>query len=309
MKTVRRILSGLLILVLGLVIFLAASIVIDFLAGKGRILAVTNTTIPGQNGEPEVRAYVAAPPGEGPFPVVIMIHEFYGLNQSIVEKAEGLAQEGYLVVAPDTFRGSTTAWIPRAIYQVITNNPEQVNRDLDSVYAWIAAQPNAAQNRIGIAGFCYGGRASLSYSLHNNQLAATVIFYGSPVTDPQVLRSLPGPVLGIFGGADNSIPVEDVLAFEAALNQAGIPNEITIYAGQPHAFVTDIESIRSGGVQGQAWTQMLEFLEKNLKQGAVSRNSNPLPVYQDSFDWEYYLIVAYEHAFGTASHHPQHPED
>lgn len=307
MKTVRRILSGLLILVLGLFIFLAGSIAIDFLAGKGRILAVTNTTIPGRNGEPEVRAYVAAPLGEGPFPVVIMIHEFYGLNQSIVEKAEGLAQEGYLVVAPDTFRGSTTAWIPRAIYQVIINNPDQVNRDLDSVYAWIAAQPNAAQNRIGIAGFCYGGRASLSYSLHNNQLAATVIFYGSPVTDPQVLRSLPGPVLGIFGGADNSIPVEDVLAFEAALNQAGIPNEITIYAGQPHAFVTDIESIRAGGVQGQAWTQMLKFLEKNLKQGAVSRNSNPLPVYQDSFDWEYYLILAYEHAFGTASHHPQHP--
>lgn len=307
MKTVRRILSGLLILVLGLFIFLAGSIAIDFLAGKERILAVTNTTIPGRNGEPEVRAYVATPPGEGPFPVVIMIHEFYGLNQSIVDKAEGLAQEGYLVVAPDTFRGSTTAWIPRAIYQVITNNPDQVNRDLDSVYAWIAAQPNAAQNRIGIAGFCYGGRASLSYSLRNNQLAATVIFYGSPVTDPQVLRSLPGPVLGIFGGADNSIPVEDVLAFEAALNQAGIPNEITIYAGQPHAFVTDIESIRAGGVQGQAWTQMLKFLEKNLKQGAVSRNSNPLPVYQDSFDWEYYLILAYEHAFGTASHHPQHP--
>lgn len=307
MKTVRRILSGLLILVIGLFIFLAGSIAIDFLAGKERILAVTNTTIPGRNGEPEVRAYVATPPGEGPFPVVIMIHEFYGLNQSIVDKAEGLAQEGYLVVAPDTFRGSTTAWIPRAIYQVITNNPDQVNRDLDSVYAWIAAQPNAAQNRIGIAGFCYGGRASLSYSLRNNQLAATVIFYGSPVTDPQVLRSLPGPVLGIFGGADNSIPVEDVLAFEAALNQAGIPNEITIYAGQPHAFVTDIESIRAGGVQGQAWTQMLKFLEKNLKQGAVSRNSNPLPVYQDSFDWEYYLIVAYEHAFGTASHHPQHP--
>lgn len=307
MKTVRRILSGLLILVIGLFIFLAGSIAIDFLAGKERILAVTNTTIPGRNGEPEVRAYVATPPGEGPFPVVIMIHEFYGLNQCIVDKAEGLAQEGYLVVAPDTFRGSTTAWIPRAIYQVITNNPDQVNRDLDSVYAWIAAQPNAAQNRIGIAGFCYGGRASLSYSLRNDQLAATVIFYGSPVTDPQVLQSLPGPVLGIFGGADNSIPVEDVLAFEAALNQAGIPNETTIYAGQPHAFVTDIESIRAGGVQGQAWTQMLKFLEKNLKQGAVSRNSNPLPVYQDSFDWEYYLILAYEHAFGTASHHLQHP--
>jgi carboxymethylenebutenolidase len=269
MKIVKRILLGLLSLAMGLVILLAGSVAIDFAIGGERINAVTNTTIPGQNGGPDVRAYVATPPGDGPFPVVIMIHEFYGLNESIVGKAQGLAQEGYLVVAPDTFRGSTTAWIPRAIFQVITNKPEQVNQDLDSVYAWIEAQPNAVADRVGIVGFCYGGRASLSYSLHNDQLAATVIFYGSPVTDPQVLRSLPGPVLGIFGGADNSIPVEDVHAFEAALNQAGISNEIALYENQPHAFVTDMESIRSGGVQGQAWAQMLEFIEKNLKQRII----------------------------------------
>jgi len=303
MKTVKRILLGLLGLAMGLVILLAGSIAIDFTVGAERINAVTNTSIPGKNGGPDVRVYVATPQGEGPFPVVIMIHEFYGLNESIVGKAEGLAQEGYLVVAPDTFRGSTTAWIPRAIYQVVTNKPEQVNQDLDSVYAWIEAQPNVAANRTGIVGFCYGGRAALSYSLHNDQLAATVIFYGSPITDPQGLRSLPGPVLGIFGEADNSIPVEDVYAFEAALDQAGIPNEITLYEGQPHAFVTDIESIRSGGVQGQAWAQMLEFFEKNLKQGGASQNPVSHLAYAQPFDWEYYLLLVYEHAFGTASHH------
>ena len=303
MKTVKRILLGLLGLVMGLVILLAGSIAIDFAIGGERINAVTNTTIPGQNGGPDVRAYVATPPGEGPFPVVIMIHEFYGLNESIVGKAEGLAQEGYLVVAPDTFRGSTTAWIPRAIYQVVTNKPEQVNQDLELGVCLDRSSTQRGGGSGWDCGFCYGGRASLSYSLHNDQLAATVIFYGSPITDPQVLRSLPGPVLGIFGGADNSIPVEDVHAFEAALNQAGIPNEITLYENQPHAFVTDMESIRSGGVQGQAWAQMLEFFEQNLKQEAASQNPNPLQTYQDSFDWEYYLIVAYEHAFGTASHH------
>jgi carboxymethylenebutenolidase len=302
MKTVKRILLVLLGLLVGLVLLLAGSIVIDFAIGTERIDAVTNTTITGINSGPDVRAYVAMPTGEGPFPVVIMIHEFFGLNESIVGKAEGLAEEGYLVIAPDTFRGSTTAWIPRAIYQVITNKPEQVNRDLDSVYAWIETQPDADVNRTGIVGFCYGGRASLSYSLHNDQLAATVIFYGSPITDPQVLGSLPGPVLGIFGGADNSIPVEDVGAFEDALNQAGIPNEITLYDGQPHAFVTDIESIRSGGVQGQAWAQMLEFFEKNLKQGGESQNSVSQLAYALPFDWEYYLLLVYEHAFGTASH-------
>ena len=300
MKIMKWILIGTLSLALVLALFLAGSVVVDYAIDGGRIEAVTNTTIPGRNEAPDVRAYVARPQGEGPFPVVIMIHEFFGLNQSIVGKADGLAEEGYLVVAPDTFRGSTTSWIPRAIYQVITNGPEQVNQDLDSVYAWIESQPDA--DGIAVAGFCYGGRASLNYSLHNPGLAATVIFYGSPETDPQVLRALPGPLLGIFGGADASIPIADVLAFEAALNQAGIPNEITIYEDQPHAFVTDIESIRAGGVQAQAWTQMVEFLDRNLKGEAASQAPGRQSAYQAGFEWRYYLMLAYEHAFGTASH-------
>jgi carboxymethylenebutenolidase len=158
-------------------------------------------------------------------------------------------------------------------------------------------------DRTGIVGFCYGGRTALIYSLHNDQLAATVIFYGSPETDAEVLKSLPGPVLGIFGGADQSIPVKDVRAFEAALDQAGILNEVTIYEGQPHAFVTDIDSIRSGGVQGQAWSQMLQFFEKNLKQGSGSHIPHPPSTLVAHFDWEYYLMLVYEHAFGTASQH------
>lgn len=302
MKILKLILKGIIVLALGAVLFLVGSIAFDYAIGGERINAATNTTIPGRNGTPEVRAYVAAPSGEGPFPVVIMIHEFFGLNQSIVGKADGLAEEGYLVIAPDTFRGSTTAWVPRAIYQVITNQPEQVNQDLDAVYAWIEDQPNMDQDRIAVAGFCYGGRASLNYSLHNPGPAATVIFYGSPVTDPQVLQALPGPVLGIFGGADASIPVADVRAFGTALDQAGIPNEITIYENQPHAFVTDIEAIRAGGVQAEAWQQMVEFLNRNLKGDADSQAHAGQSDYRAAFDWRYYLMLAYEHALGTASH-------
>ena len=303
MKTIKRILLGVFLLIAGFTLFLIGSVVVDFAIGKDRINTVTNTTIPGQNGSPDVRAFVAVPPGSGPFPVVIMIHEFYGLNESIVGKAEGLAREGYLVVAPDTFRGSTTAWIPRAIYQVITNQAEQVNQDLDTVFAWIQARPDALTNQTGIMGFCYGGRASLSYSLHNDQLAATVIFYGSPITDPQALRALPGPVLGIFGGADRSIPVEEVQAFETALGQAGIPHEISIYEGQPHAFVTDMEAVQAGGAQGQAWEQMLRFFEQNLKNAATFEHQAPQQSYRETFEWRYYLALAYEHAFGTASQH------
>lgn len=302
MRILKRIVIITVAVSVGFVLLLTVSIAVDFLMGSQRIKVVSNTTVPGENGNPNVRAFVAYPEGEGPFPAVIMIHEFYGLNESIVGKAKGLAEKGYVVVAPDTFRGSTTSWIPRAIYQVITNKPEQVNQDLDAVFAWIVSQPKIAVDRVGILGFCYGGRTSLAYSLHNDHLATTVIFYGSPETDAEILRALPGPVLGIFGGADNSIPIESVNAFEAALNQAGIPNEITIYEGQPHAFVTNIESIRSGGIQAQAWTQMLQFLEKTLKKEEAAYKPDTAISYSPPFNWEYYLVLAYEHAFGTASH-------
>ncbi|NWG33741.1 MAG: dienelactone hydrolase family protein [Chloroflexi bacterium] len=303
MKIIKRILVGFLSLLGGLALFLVFSVAVDALLDGGRLDAVTNTVIPGVNGEPDVRAYVAKPEGEGPFPAVIMIHEFFGLNESIVSKADLLAQDGYLVVAPDTFRGSTTAWIPRAIYQVITARQENINADLDSVYAWLETQPDTAINRIAIAGFCYGGRTSLTYSLHNNRLAATVIFYGSPETDPAVLANLPGPVLGIFGSADQSIPLTQVTAFEKGLEAAGIPHQITVYDGQPHAFVQDAEGIQAGGAQAEAWNEMLTFLEQTLNSGSSSNNTGAAVDYRPAFAWKYYALLIYEHAFGTASHH------
>src|SRR3990172_6377505 len=265
MRLLKRIFLGLLLLMMALVVILVGSVAVDIALGRNRLEELADSVIPGANGGPDVLAYVAKPDGDGPFPAVIMIHEFFGLNESIIEKAEGLAQEGYYVIAPDTFRGSTTTWIPRAIYQVISARQERMNADLDSVYAWLESQAEVDKDRIAIVGFCYGGRTSLLYSLHNNKLAATVVFYGAPETDPQILKNLPGPLLGIFGGADPSISQEDVKAFEAGLIEAGVRHEITVYEGQPHAFVTDMESIRGGGVQGEAWAQMLRFLDENLK--------------------------------------------
>lgn len=302
MKIVIKVLKGLLYIVVGFIVFLFGSIAIDGLIGGGRIAKVTNTTIPGIHSGPDVRAYVAKPEGEGPFPTVIMIHEFFGLNESIVSKADLLAEEGYLVIAPDTFRGSTTSWIPRAIYQVISTKPENVNADLDSVYAWLESQADADVSRTAIAGFCYGGRTSLLYSLHNSNLSATVIFYGSLETDVEVLKTLPGPVLGIFGGADQSIPLDEVKAFENGLEAAGIAHQILIYDGQPHAFVHDAEGIKAGGAQGDAWNEMLTFLEANLKNKTAQNDSHASSAYEPVFAWKYYAMLVYEHAFGTASH-------
>ena len=301
-KWIKRILLSAGLLLLAFITFLTASIVIDGWGTQRRLAAVSNTTIPGADAAPDVRAYVARPPGDGPFPAVIMIHEFYGLNPSIVGKAEGLADEGYLVVALDTFRGSTTSWIPRAIYQVITTPQAEINQDMDSVFTWLVEQADVLPGQIGTVGFCYGGRASLTYSLHNPRIAASVVFYGSPVTDPDALATLNGPVLGIFGGADRSIPLEQVAAFRAGLEAAGVPHEIRIYDGQPHAFVTDINAIRAGGVQAEAWSQMVDFLERYLKSGGVSSVSDAGSEYRAPLAWDYLLMLVFEHTFSSDSH-------
>lgn len=302
MKTLKRLFLTLCLILLALILFFPLSIFIDALIGKDRIKNLANTVISSQDNLPNVYAYIAKPQGDGPFPVVIMIHEFYGLNDKLISKANLLAEQGYYVVAPDTFRGVSTAWIPRAIYQVINTKQADVNADLDTVYAWLKSQPEADINRIGIVGFCYGGRVSLLYSLHNPNMAATVIFYGSSETNPEVLKNLPGPVLGIFGGADASIPLEEVTALENGLEQAGVPHQISIYENQPHAFLVDAKGIEAGGAQAEAWNEMLLFLDENLKSKSFSPNKNSF-TYNAPFPWGYYVMLVFEHAFGSASHH------
>jgi carboxymethylenebutenolidase len=267
MRLLGRILIWSLLFVLALVVLLALSIPVDALIGRGRVAALTNTSIPAAGG-PELRAYVARPSTPGPWPAVIMIHEFWGLREEIVGKADALAEQGYLVVAPDTFRGGSTGWIPRAIYQTVTTPVEQVNADLDLVYAWLAAQPDVVADKIAIMGFCYGGRTSLLYSIHNPAIAATGIFYGMADTTPEQLRALRGPVLGIFGGADSSIPLAEVYALEQNLTAAGVPTTFSIYEGQPHAFVGSMAEINAGGPDQEAWNELIAFLDGALKGGA-----------------------------------------
>jgi len=273
MKILRRIGLGILITLLALVVLLLGSIIVDGFFANGRLAPLTNMRVTATDGS-TIPAYLAKPAGEGPFPAVIMLHEFWGLRPDILGKAAALADEGYVVIAPNVFRGGTTNWLPRAIYNVITADTTQIDGDVDAAYQWLTAQPEVQTDRIAIMGFCFGGGTALRYSLHNNQLAATAVFYGQLITDPEKLKALPGPLLGIFGGADFSIPQEDVAAFEAGLNRAGVAHEITIYAGEPHAFVGTIEEIEAGGADQEAWNQLLAFLERSLQANTSNNSSN-----------------------------------
>lgn len=296
-KILKRVGLGILVTVLALVVFLLGSIIVDGFFAAGRLDPLTNMSVTARDGT-EIRAYLAEPEGEGPFPAVMMIHEFWGLREDMLGKAEALADEGYVVITPNVFRSGTTNWIPRAIYNVITADTVQIDSDVQAVYDWLSTQPNVQNNRIAIMGFCFGGGTALRYGVKNSELAGTAIFYGQVITDPQTLQSLSGPVLGIFGGADQSIPVSEVEAFRQGLENAGVPHEVTIYEGQPHAFVGSIEEIEAGGADQEAWQQLLAFLDANLKaEGGAYNPSAPgaTTMHNTMMQWRYLFYLALGH--------------
>jgi carboxymethylenebutenolidase len=141
---------------------------------------LTNVAIPSDEGR-EVLAFAARPADgpAGPRPVLVLLHEFFGLSDSIVDKAQGLANElGCLVVAPDVFRGVTTDFIPRAIWLALSTPQQRVNADLDAVLRWAAAQDDVDAGRVAVMGFCFGGGKAIGYTTQVRRDAATVVFYG-----------------------------------------------------------------------------------------------------------------------------------
>jgi carboxymethylenebutenolidase len=281
MKIVIRVLVWLVGIVLTVAAALVLSVVIDGMQDGQRLKGLTNESFGN------VRAFVAKPAGNGPFPAVVMVHEFWGLRQEIVDKAKLLSNEGYVVIAPDTYRNQRTDWLPRAIFLSATTPKDRVNLDMTTVFATLEQRVDIDPKRIAVMGFCYGGSVALNFSLSNPRVAATGIFYGQVVTSAQILKRLPGPVLGVFGGADASIPLENVKAFEAGLEAAKIPHEVKVYDGMGHAFVKGVAEIKAGGAQGQAWNQLKLFLERYLKKTKGSKvplRHEPLtPLFETDF--------------------------
>jgi carboxymethylenebutenolidase len=258
------------LLVIGLAIAGVAGVIIfDSLAPAQRVSDFANVTFTGPDGT-ELQGYLARPAGkvpEQPGPAVVMVHEFFGMNADIIKKADLLAEQGYTVLAADSYRGQTSALIPRAIWLVLSTPRERIALDLDAAYAYLAGLPGVDAAKIGAVGFCFGGTQVMLMGTRNPDLAANVIFYGSgPITDPALLGQIgaSGPVLGIFGEMDNSIPLSEVSGFELALNARGVQNTITVYPGVGHAFV-NTETIAQPGAAQDAWRQMLEFLKASLQ--------------------------------------------
>jgi carboxymethylenebutenolidase len=213
-----------------------------------------------------LKAYLVLPEGPGPFPGVVMIHEWWGLDEETREKADRLSRRGFAVLAVDAYRGKSADTVPGAIMLVSTTPRDRIAADVDAGWSYLAGLPRVDRQRVGAAGFCFGGTQTMLLGVRNAQLKAAVIFYGSgPITDPAKLGHLGegGPVLGIFGDKDSNIPTKDALAFGTAMKAKGISSELTVYPGQGHAFVK-AGAIDAPGASRDAWNQMVDFLVSAL---------------------------------------------
>jgi carboxymethylenebutenolidase len=266
LKWLKRIGLGLVGLVLLLVVVFFGFIGLDAAFGN-TAQDYTNITYAGDDGV-TLNGYLAMPEGEGPHPAVILIHEWWGINEGITILADELAKEGYVVLAPDAYRGNTTSNVPRALWLRLGTPEEQVFADVDASLAHLRSLPEVDTDRVASMGFCFGGGHSLQLGMRQSEnLALTIIYYGSLITAPNQLEKLrtASPVLGIFAEEDQQILVADVLEFEANLNTLDIPNEITIYPKVGHGFLNEENYKESETAGGKAWSQTVTFLEENLK--------------------------------------------
>jgi carboxymethylenebutenolidase len=230
-------------------------------------LAADGKSVSYKSGDETVNGMLYTPAGKGPFPAIIVIHEWWGLNDWVKEQASKLADQGYSALAIDLYRGKV-ATTPDLAHEIMRGVPEdRAKRDLKAAFDYLASQPNVKKDRIGSIGWCMGGGYSLDVALLEPTLAADVINYGHLATDTAELKKINAPILGIFGGKDQGIPPEDVKKFEQTLKQLGKKVEIKIYPEAGHAF--ENPNNKSGyrpDDAADAWKRTLDFLSSTLKQ-------------------------------------------
>ena len=200
-------------------------------------------------------------------PAVVMIHEWWGLNENIKNMANLLAKQGFVVLAADLYKGEVANNPERAmeLVQIARNNQNNSINNLQSAVKYLSSLQNVDSSKIASLGWCFGGGQSLQLALNSQEhpLAATILYYGTPlVTDKALLSKIKWPVLGIFGDKDQAIPVEEINQFGTSLNQSGITNNIHIYKGLGHAFANPSGDNYAPKETEDAWQKTLSFLKK-----------------------------------------------
>lgn len=224
---------------------------------------VTYATLDGQ----DVSGVLARPEAaEGGLPGVVVIQEWWGLNDNIEAMARRLAAQGYVALAVDLYGGqvATTPDDAMRLMRAAMADEDGLVDNLRQAVAFLADDIGAP--RIGVIGWCFGGRWSLRTALAvPDRVDAAVIYYGQPITDAARLGALSMPVLAFFGEADGSIPTDSVAAFAAALDEAGVRHAVTTYPGAPHGFANPSGQGYTPAAAEDAWAQTTAFFEEALQ--------------------------------------------
>ena len=226
----------------------------------------TGKSVSYKSGDETVQGMLYTPSGKGPFPGIIVIHEWWGLNDWVKEQASKLADQGYEALAVDLYRGKV-ANTPDVAHELMRGVPEdRATRDLHAAFEFLKSQSNVKKDRMASIGWCMGGGYSLDVALQEPTLTAAVINYGHLAVDADSLKNINASILGIFGGQDRGIPVDDVKKFEQTLKQLGKKVEIVIYPNAGHAFENpnNKDGYRPDDA-ADAWKRIVKFLESSLK--------------------------------------------
>ncbi len=217
-----------------------------------------------------VTGYLARPDSAASdTPGVIVIQEWWGLNENIEAMARRLAAEGYTALAVDLYGGevATTPDEAMSLMQSAMGQEAALTDNVRQAYDYLTTEAGAT--RVGVIGWCFGGMWSLRTALAlPDAIDATVIYYGRPVTDADQLRTLSMPVLAFFGGADDSIPQDTVEAFDQALTDAGVAHEVEVYPGAAHAFANPSGQAYDAEAADDAWARTLVFFNEHLMAGS-----------------------------------------
>ena len=237
-------------------------------------LTAGEVKIPTSGGD--IPAYRAMPNSGGPFPVVLVVQEIFGVHEHIKDVCRRLAKLGYLAIAPEMYarQGDVSKMtdINEIISKVVSKVPDaQVMADLDATVAWAEKSGKGEVDKLGITGFCWGGRVVWLYAAHSPRLKAGVAWYGrlvgqasdlTPKYPVDVAATLKAPVLGLYGGADSGIPPETVEQMQKALQAAKSPSQIVLYPDTPHGFYADYRpSYRKDEAQN-GWQRLQEWFKK-----------------------------------------------
>jgi carboxymethylenebutenolidase len=237
------------------------------LAGLAAPARAAEETVSFKSGSDTVQALLVTPTGKAPFPAVVVIHEWWGLNDWVKDRARDLAKEGYVALAVDLYRGKVTDKQDEAHQYMMGTPEERAAADLKAAFAYLQGHKDVKKNRIGSVGWCMGGKYSLLLAVQEPALAACVAYYGMPPTSDAAIAKIKAPVLGNYGADDKGPSPEQVKAFEAAMKKAGKPVDVKLYEGAGHAFA-NVNNPWGGyreAAAKDAWSRTLAFFAKHLR--------------------------------------------